>query len=234
MMEHLYIRSSGAAYGLIGTLSNGFSASRQIELSSEFAAVGTTFERVRDALLTDQRCDLAVLTPALAQRLIGEFPDRVTPGGSLGITATCLACVGDAKAFDISTVDALRKTFSSLDVIYTGDTRHSTVGRHLMQVLERLDLADGLGPEVVDFPGGALAVAALRDTDKRALACAQLTEIRQHADATSVGPLPGKFHLASEYVLAIIDKAPAATHFAAMLTDASQVETRRRSGFEPA
>jgi molybdate transport system substrate-binding protein len=234
MTELLYVKSAGAARGLIGSVSDVFTGRQQIELSAQFGAVGTTFDRVREAMLAHDRCDLAVLTPALVRRLQDAFPQRVSPGGSLGSTVTCLACRGDAQSFDIATVDALRRTLSKLDVIFTGDTQQSTVGRHLSLVLERLGLVGELCPDVVSFAGGADAVAALGTAaGKRALACAQLTEVRQHPEAVFVGPFPEAFHLATEYVLAIIDNGRPARDFAAFLTGSLVESARRESGFDP-
>ena len=234
-MEHLYIKSAGAARGLIGAVSDAFAGRQRVELSAQFGAVGTTFDRVREAMLTDDHCDLAVLTPALLRRLQEDFPRRVSAAGSLGSTVTCLACHRAAEAFDISTVDALRETLSAVDVIFTGDTRQSTVGRHLTHVLERLGISGERCPDVVGFAGGADAVAALSTAaGKRALACAQLTEVRQHPEAVFVGPFPEAFHLATEYMLAIIDNGQAARDFAAFLTGPSAADERRKSGFDPA
>jgi hypothetical protein len=233
-MQQLSIKSAGAARGLIGMVSDEFFARHRIELSSEFAAVGTTFDRVSEAMRAQEDCGLTILTPAFFQRLQQAFPQRVTLGGSLGSTMTCFACRSDAGAFQISTVDALRRTLSQVDAVYTGDTRQSTVGRHLIYVLETLGLIDELRPDVVEFPGGAQAVAALADVEgKRVLAFAQRSEVLQNAEVLFVGPLPEAFRLATEYVLAVIDNAPAAEDFAAFLTAGSLESARRASGFDP-
>ncbi|MCP2091765.1 UNVERIFIED_ORG: molybdate transport system substrate-binding protein [Paraburkholderia sediminicola] len=234
MMQQLTIKSAGAARGLIGMVSDAFCAHRRITLLADFAAVGTTFERVSEAMREQRHCDLTVLTPALLLRLQQAFPLRVLSAGSLGSTMTCFACRGDVRAFDISTIETLRRTLSEVDAIYTGDIRQSTVGRHLVHMLETLGLTGDLRPNVVEFPGGAPAVAALGDAkDKRVLAFAQRTEVLQNSGAVLAGPLPHAFRLATEYVLAVIDHAQAAQDFAAFLTAESLANTRRESGFDP-
>jgi len=232
-MEHLYINSAGAARGLIETTSAGLAEVRQFAPVTEFAAVGATFDLVRQAMAANKRCDLVVLTPDLLQRLAEEFPRRVTPAGSLGFTPTCLACRSGVKPADISTVDALRRAIGDVEVIFTGDLRQSTIGRHTVHLLRSLGFEGKSAPGVVDFPGGAQAVAALATTDKRVLACAQLTEIRLHPSAVLVGPLPAEFYLATEYVLGVIDGSQPARDYAALLTGAVLEETRRQSGFNP-
>jgi hypothetical protein len=233
-MRQLTIKSAGAARGLIGMVSDAFLARHRITLLADFAAVGTTFERVSEAMRAQQHCDLTVLTPALLQRLEQAFPHRVSAAGSLGSTMTCFACRGDVRAFDVSTVETLRRTLGEVDAIYTGDTRQSTVGRHLVHMLETLGLTGDLRPNVVEFPGGAPAVEALDDAkDKRVLAFAQRTEVLQNPGAVLVGPLPQTFRLATEYVLAVIDHSQPAQDFAAFLTAESLASTRRESGFDP-
>jgi molybdate transport system substrate-binding protein len=233
-MQQLSIKSAGAARGLIGMVSDEFFARHRIKLSSDFAAVGTTFDRVSEAMRTHEDCGLTILTPAFFRRLQQAFPQRVTLGGSLGSTTTCFSCSGDAGAFQISTVDALRRTLSEVDAVYTGDTRQSTVGRHLIYVLEALGLRGELRPDVVEFPGGAQAVAALAGVEgKRVLAFAQRSEVLQIPKVLFVGPLPEPFHLATEYVLGVIDNAAAAEEFAAFLTAGLLESVRRESGFDP-
>lgn len=233
-MQQLSIKSAGAARGLIGMVADEFFARHRIKLSSDFAAVGTTFDRVSEAMRTHEDCGLTILTPAFFRRLQQAFPQRVTLGGSLGSTTTCFSCGGDAGAFQISTVDALRRTLSEVDAVYTGDTRQSTVGRHLIYVLEALGLRGELRPDVVEFPGGAQAVAALAGVGgKRVLAFAQRSEVLQIPKVLFVGPLPEPFHLATEYVLGVIDNAAAAEEFAAFLTAGLLESVRRESGFDP-
>ncbi|WP_413741513.1 molybdate ABC transporter substrate-binding protein [Sodalis sp. RH15] len=232
-MNDLYIISAGAARGLIESTCEEFSAPRQLTPAKEFAAVGTTFDRARQAMSVHERCDLVALTPDLLQRLTGEFPGRIAPAGTLGFTPTCLACRQGVEPVDISTVDALRRAISETDAIFTGDLRQSTIGRHTVHLLASLGLDPLATPEVVEFPGGAQAVAAMATTEKSVLAIAQLTEIRLHPSAVLVGSLPAEFYLATEYVLGVVDDSPAAWDYAALLTGVSRQETRRQCGFNP-
>ncbi|QWA10014.1 hypothetical protein GTU79_22500 [Sodalis ligni] len=232
-MKDLYIKSAGAARGLIESTCEEFSAHRQLRLSKEFAAVGTTFDRARQALSAGEHCDLVALTPDLLRRLAGEFPERIAPAGTLGFTPTCLACRQGVEPADISTVAALRRAISAVDAIFTGDLRQSTIGRHTVYLLKSLGFDSRSTPDIVEFPGGAQAVAAMAAADKSVLAIAQLTEIRLHPSAVLVGPLPAEYYLATEYVLGVVDDSPAAWDYAALLTDLSQEQTRRQCGFNP-
>ncbi|WP_213991500.1 substrate-binding domain-containing protein [Sodalis sp. dw_96] len=232
-MKDLYIKSAGAARGLIESTCDGFSARRQFRLVKEFAAVGTTFDRARQAMSEHERCDLVALTPDLLHRLGEEFPQRIAPAGSLGFTPTCLACRPGVEPVDISTVNALRRAISDVEVIFTGDLRQSTIGRHTVYLLKSLGLDSRATPDIVEFPGGAQAVAAIMATEKSVLAIAQLTELRLHPSAILVGPLPAEYYLATEYALGVVDDSPAAWDYAALLTGLSHEETRRQCGFNP-
>lgn len=238
MTQTLHILSAGAAFGLITASRAEFEARADCGIEAQFAAVGTTEDCVRavlDGAGEGAACGLFVLTPAAIALLIERYPGRIVAAGTLGTTPGALACAGDPEDYDISTVAALRATLASLDVIYTGDLTKSTIGRHLVRVLHGLGLSKH-GPEVVGFPGGAKAVEMLAEAGaKRALACAQLTEIRQNAGARAVGSLPGEYALDTEYSLAVIEgpEAGLARAFAAHLTAREQTAARAESGFDP-
>jgi len=142
MTQPLHILSAGAAFGLITASRAAFEARADCAIIAQFAAVGTTEERVRAALDAVGEGILFVLTPAVITTLIADFPGRIVPAGTLGTTPGALACAGDPSAYDIGTVAALRATLAGLDSIYTGDLTKSTIGRHLVRVIEGLGLSD--------------------------------------------------------------------------------------------
>ena len=238
MTQTLHILSAGAAFGIVSACRAEFEVRQGCVIEAKFAAVGSTEDQVRailDGAPGAGSCGMIVLTPALIASLSEHYKGRVVAAGTLGTTPGSLACSGDPKNYDISTVPALRSTLESLDVIYTGDVHKSTVGRHLLRVVDSLGLS-GNRPRIIGFPGGAKAVEMLAEAgDQRALACAQLTEIRQNASASAIGSLPGEYALNTEYALAVIGgpQASLGAGFASSLTEAARAGIRLACGFEP-
>jgi molybdate transport system substrate-binding protein len=232
MTRPLVIRSAGAAKGLWNAVGAALQDRHGVDVDVEFAPVGAVFDRVRNRLDVNAPCDLIILTPALIEQLRDAFPGRIAPAGTLGTTATTLASREGAGDFDISSEAALRQTLASLDRVMTGDTQKSTVGRHLVHVMAELGLAGTDAPTIQAYAGGQAAVAALTAMHERVLACAQLTEVREVIGAVPIGPFPGRFHLATEYALAVVDGNETARAVAADLTATHTAATRRRCGFE--
>lgn len=237
-IQNLYIKSAGAAQGLITALSGAFRSHHAIELHCEYEAAGAAYDSTLVAALAGHPPGLVVLTPPLLDRLSQTLRTGVRRVGSLGTVVTGLVARSDGGPYNISTVDALRSSLSELDLLLVPDLEKSTGGRHLAHVLQSLGMNRVGGPPMQEYAGGAEAVAALLQigAGRRVLACAQRTELLDLPNVTFVGEFPATLHLSTEYVLGVIEGEEAfmAERFAGLLTDSTNAGLRRKCGFEPA
>jgi molybdate transport system substrate-binding protein len=175
-----------------------------------FAALQSTLDEVNRRLEEGQDCHLCVLTPDAIRSLQSRWPERIDGLGSLGQAETGLvALAGDGQTYDVATVQALRNTLMSLDVLLVPDLLQSSGGRHLQRVLDQLALSASDMPTVQSYPGGAQAVAALpAHAGQRVLACAQSTEVQTAPHAHYLGPFPAPHGLSTEYAVAVVRPHP--------------------------
>lgn len=177
---------------------------------TSFAALQSTLDEVNRRLEEGQDCQLCVLTPDAIRSLQSRWPDRIDSMGSLGQAETgWVALAGDGQAYDVATVQALRNTLMSLDVLLVPDLLQSSGGRHLQRVLDQLAIPAADLPAVQSYPGGAQAVATLHaHAGQRVLACAQSTEVQAAPHAHYLGPFPAPHGLSTEYAVAVVRPHP--------------------------
>ena len=120
-----------------------------------------------------------------------------------------VSLAGDGQSYDVATVQALRQTLISLDVLLVADLQQSSGGRHLQRVLDQLAIPAADMPAVQSYAGGAQAVAALSaHAGQRVMACAQSTEVQSASHALYLGPFPAPHGLFTEYALAAVRPHP--------------------------
>lgn len=174
--------------------------------NTRYAALQSTVDEVNRRLGEGLDCHLTVLTPDAIRSLQKAWPERVEWLGSLGLADTgWVALAEDSRPYDVSTLESLRQTLMSLEVLLVPDLEQSSGGRHLRHVLQQLAIPASQMPQVLPFPGGAQAVAALpAHAGRRAMACAQSTEVQTARHARYLGAFPAPHALATEYGVAVL------------------------------
>ncbi len=222
------ILSAGAAKGLI----NSIAANTDIELNSEFGAVGAIKER----LLAGAPCDVIVLTAAMIAELAAAGvvdPASVMP---LGRVHTGVALLASTAPMHVDSVASLRELCANASKIYFPDPVRATAGVHCLKVLTALGFVPSHEDRFVTFPSGAIAMRALADAgDARAIGITQCSEILYTPGVQYAGALPEPYALSTVYTAAIIrsaQNAPEATRLLAALSVPANVRTVRDAGFE--
>jgi molybdate transport system substrate-binding protein len=230
-MSSLNILSGGAAQGLVGSIASAFKVQTGFEIAGEFGAVGVMADKLRKGT----PADIIVLTGALVAKLAEEKLVEATSMADVGLVETALAVRnGDPQAAVRDAAD-LREALLASDAIFVPDTKASTAGIHVANVLDRLGIADEIASRLRIFPNGATAMRELAASEaRRPLGCTQSTEIISTKGVTLSGSLPPGCELATLYTAGITVAAAypkQAQDLIDLLTDAGQHELRKRAGF---
>src|SRR6187431_899063 len=230
-MSSVNILSGGAAQGLVGSLASVFEAQTGFEIAGEFGAVGVMADKLRKGA----SADIIVLTAALVAKLAAEKLVLATSIADVGLVETALAVrSGDPPAAVKDAAD-LRKALLACDAIYVPDTKASTAGIHIGNVLQRLGIADEVAARLRIFPNGATAMRELAASEaRRPIGCTQSTEIISTKGVTLSGSLPPGCELATMYTAGITIAAAhpqQARDLIDLLTGAGQLQQRTRAGF---
>jgi len=230
-MSSVNILSGGAAQGLVGSLASAFEAQTGFEIAGEFGAVGVMADKLRRGA----PADIIVLTAALVAKLAVETLVLATSIADVGLVETALAVrTGDPQAAVKDAAD-LREALLASDAIYVPDTKASTAGIHVANVLQQLGIADEVAARLRIFPNGATAMRELAASEaRRPIGCTQSTEIISTKGVTLYGPLPPGCELATMYTTGITAAAAhpqQAQDLIDLLTGAAQHEQRKHAGF---
>ena len=230
-MTTLNILSGGAAQGLVGSLASAFKAQTDFEITGEFGAVGVMADKLRKGT----PADIVILTAALVAKLAEEKLVVAASVAEVGLVETALAVrTGDPQAAVRDAAD-LREALLSSDAIFVPDTKASTAGIHVANVLDRLGIADKIAARLKIFPNGATAMRELAASEaRRPIGCTQSTEIISTKGVTLSGSLPPGCELATMYSAGITAAAAhlqQAQDLIVLLIGAAQHEQRKRAGF---
>jgi molybdate transport system substrate-binding protein len=230
-MTTLNILSGGAAQGLVGSLTPAFKTHTGFDIAGEFGAVGAMADKLRKGTPTD----LVILTAALVARLAEEKLVVAASIADVGLVETALAVrTGDPQAAVRDAAD-LREALLGSDAIFVPDTKASTAGIHVANVLRQLGIADQVAARLRIFPNGATAMRELAASEsRRPLGCTQATEIISTKGVTLSGSLPPGCELATMYTAGITSAAAhpqQAQDLITLLAGAGQHEQRKRAGF---
>lgn len=227
----LNILSGGAAQGLVGSLSPAFEAQTGLDIAGEFGAVGAMAEKLRGSM----PADMVILTSALVAKLSEEKLVVAASMADVGVVETALAVRNGDPRVTASDADGLRDALLASDAIYVPDTKASTAGIHVADVLDRLGIAADVAARLKIFPNGATAMRELAASGvPRPIGCTQSTEIISTKGVTLSGSLPPGCDLATMYTAGITVRAvhtAEAQILIDLLTGAGQSEQRERAGF---
>jgi len=230
-MSTINILSGGAAQGLVGSLTSGFKAQTGFEIAGEFGAVGVMADKLRKGT----SADIVILTAALVAKLAEEKLVIATSIADVGMVETALAVrTGDPEAA-VRDAAGLREALLASDAIFVPDTKASTAGIHVANVLQQLDIADEVATRLRIFPNGATAMRELAVSEaRRPIGCTQSTEIISTKGVILSGSLPPGCELATMYTVGITSAAAhpqQARDLIDLLTGAGQHEQRKHAGF---
>jgi len=232
MSDDLRLLSAGAAQGVVEAMREPFRAATGATIDATFGAVGALAARFADG----ETCDAVILTATMIADL--ERRAQLLPGTSapLGRVRTGVAVRSGDPQPGIADRAQLAAAFRAAPAIYVPDTTKSTAGTHMADVFRRLGLGDELAPRLSIHPNGATAMRALASSTQRgAIGCTQITEIRFIPGVVLVGALPAEFELATVYSVAVAGAAPhpqLGRQFAEMISASSRRALREERGFE--
>jgi molybdate transport system substrate-binding protein len=230
-MSNLNILSGGATQGLVGSLSSAFKAQTGFDIAGEFGAVGAMAEKLRGGTTAD----MVILTSTLVAKLAEEKLVVAASMADVGLVETALAVrTGDPRV-TVSDAAGLRDALLASDAIFVPDTKASTAGIHVANVLDRLGITDVVAARLRVFPNGATAMRELAASKaRRPIGCTQSTEIIGTEGVTLSGSLPKGCELATMYTAGITARAAHAVpaqNLIDLLTGAGQHEQREQAGF---
>ncbi|KRQ94817.1 molybdate ABC transporter substrate-binding protein [Bradyrhizobium jicamae] len=230
-MNSLNILSGGAAQGLVGSLTQAFKAQTGFDIAGEFGAVGLMADKLRKGA----SADIVILTAALLARLAEEKLVVAASIADVGLVETALAVRAGDPPVTVRDAVGLREAILASDAVFVPDTKASTAGIHVANVLQQLGISDQAADRLRIFPNGATAMRELAASDaRRPIGCTQSTEIISTKGVTLSGSLPPGCELATMYTAGITTAAAhpqQAQELIGLLTGADQREQRKRAGF---
>jgi len=230
-MSALNILSGGAAQGLVASLTPAFKGHTGFDIAGEFGAVGV----MADKLCRGTPADIVILTAALVAKLAEERLVVTTSIADVGLVETALAFRTGDPEVTVRDATGLREVLLASDAIFVPDTKASTAGIHVANVLDRLGIADEIASRLRIFPNGATAMRELAASEaRRPIGCTQSTEIISTKGVSLSGSLPPGCELATMYTAGITVAAPhprQAQDLIDLLVGAGQREQRKRAGF---
>ncbi len=230
-MPSLNILSGGAAQGLVASVAPRFKEATGFDIAGDFGAVGAMADRLRQG----QPTDLVILTAALISKLAEERLVVPSSIADVGLVETALAVRPADPKVVARDADGLRNAFLAADAIFVPDTRTSTAGIHVANVLEQLGIADAVAARLQIYPNGATAMRHLASSDaRRPIGCTQSTEIISTDGVVLSGSLPKGCDLATMYTAGVTAQAAHPKEARALidlLTGPAQRELRARAGF---
>jgi molybdate transport system substrate-binding protein len=230
-MSSLNILSGGAAQGLVASLAPAFKAQTGLEITGEFGAVGAMADKLRKGT----PADIVILTAAIVAKLAEERLVVSPSIADVGLVETALAVRARDPQVAVRDTADLRASFLAADAIFVPDTKASTAGIHVANVLAQLGIADEVAARLRIFPNGATAMRELAASDaQRPIGCTQSTEIISTRGVTLSGSLPPGCELATMYTAGITAEAAHASEARALidlLIGAGQQGQRERAGF---
>ena len=231
-MAELRILSAGAAQAVVENIAAAYTPETGNGVKADFGAVGAMKARVTGG----EAVDVIVLTGALIDELIAIGHVVAGSRSDLGKVGTGVAVRAGTPTLDVSSAQALRGSLLAASRIVCPDPATATAGKVVMQVLERLGIADQVKPRMQHFPNGYAAMEWLGDSrGSREIGITQITEILANKGVTYAGPLPGDLQTKTIYSAGLSARAAepgAAREFIARLTSLTARFMLAQAGYE--
>jgi molybdate transport system substrate-binding protein len=231
-MATIRILSGGAAQAVVEKIAAEFRRDTGHEISAEFSAVGAMKEKV----VAGEPVDVIILTAALVDGLIAS--DFVVPGSrsDLGRVGTGVAVRAGTPLPDVSNADVLRGNMLAATCIACPDPAFATAGKVVMNLVERLGIAEQVKSRMKYFPNGYAAMGWLAaSAGSLELGITQITEILPNKGVTLAGPLPEYLQMKTVYSAGLASRAAnadVAKEFIARLTAPAARPILAAAGYE--
>ncbi|AMJ60362.1 molybdate ABC transporter substrate-binding protein [Bosea sp. PAMC 26642] len=142
--------------------------------------------------------DVAVLTPAAVNDLVGKGKIAARTTADLARTSVGVAVKEGAERPDIATVPAFKAALlAARKVAYIDPAAGGSSGIYFAKLLETMGIADAVKAKAVLVPGGLVAQRLV--TGEADLAIHQISEILAVKGAILVGPLPAEIQSYTTY-----------------------------------
>lgn len=195
-MATLRILSAGAAQAVTERVIEAFRRETGHAVLAEFSAVGAMKARV----LAGEAVDFIILTQAMIDELVAA--GRIVAGSrvDLGRVDTGVAVRASGVAPDVSDAEVLRELLLESSVIVCPDPAVATAGKIVMNLVEKLGIAEEVRARMRFFPNGYAAMAWLAaEGGAGAVGITQVTEILPNSGVSYAGPLPAQFQMKTIY-----------------------------------
>jgi molybdate transport system substrate-binding protein len=230
-MTALNILSGGAAQGLVASLAPKFKELTGLGIEGEFGAVGAIADKLRKGM----PADMVILTARIIADLAKENLVASASISDIGLVETALAVRAGDPQVSVNDAASLRAALLAADAIFVPDTKASTAGIHVANILQRLGIAGDVTARLKIFPNGATAMRHLAQSDAvRPIGCTQSTEIINTKGVVLSGSLPPGCELSTLYTAAVTARAADPLHARALidlLIGAEQARLREAAGF---
>ncbi|MFG1466730.1 substrate-binding domain-containing protein [Xanthobacter sp. DSM 24535] len=226
----LTVLTAGAFKPVVLALKDDFESAGGRSLLVDNDTAGALVRRIAGG----ERFDIVILPPGALDTLAkaGRIAGPMTEVARVGIA---VAVAAGAPKPDISTVAALRQTLlDARAVAFIDPASGGSSGAYLVQMFERLGIADAVRKKSVLVPGGLVARRLV--SGEADLALHQTSEILAVKGAELVGPLPAEVQNETAYSAAVaVDTShrAEAQAFIDLLAGPKAAEVRAEKGMLP-
>lgn len=200
-MATLNILSAGAAQAVVENVIAGFKSDTGNDVRAEFGAVGAMKSRLAEGF----PADVIVLTAAMIDDLIAGAAVVAGSRADLGKVGTGVAVRAGTPLPAIADASSLRASLLAATAIAFPDPATATAGKIVMQMFDRLGIAENLRSRCKFFPNGYAAMGWLAGSSGAGeLGITQATEIIPNKGVKYVGPLPEEFQNKATYSAGVV------------------------------
>ena len=191
--DQISVLSGGAAKSFIEPLAKTFPG-HTVKL--EFQPMG----KLTRSLADGYPADMVVVTTEVLDQLKDDPKLNLKAAKPIARVGIGVAVHESAKAPDISTVDAFRKTLLAAKSVVYIDPKVGTSGKHVAEILQRLGIAEQVNAKAKLGSGGYITEPVGRGEIE--LGIHQISEILPVKGVKLVGPLPAELQKYTVYVAA--------------------------------
>ena len=223
--DQISVLSGGAAKSFIEPLAKTFPG-HTVKL--EFQPMG----KLTRSLADGYPADMVVVTSEVLEQLRNEPKLDVPRSKPIARVGIGVAVHESAKAPDISTVDAFRKTLLAAKSVVYIDPKVGTSGKHVAEILQRLGIAEQVNRKATFGQGGYITEPVGRGEIE--LGIHQISEILPVKGVKLAGPLPAELQKYTVYVAVPVtqsSKQHAVSDFIRHLTGPAARERLAQAGY---
>ena len=222
------VLSSNGAVGILRDLGPEFErqSGKTLDVTYDTANV------LKPMIEAGEPFDLTILTVSTLEDLVRQGKIVADSRADFARCGTGLAVRAGAPKPDIGTPEAFRRALvDAKSIVYT---QRGTSGVYFAGLVERLGLADIVGPKATIYPGGLVAEVVARGDAE--LGVQQISELLAVPGVDLVGPFPGELQNYTSFTAGVGSQArdpEGARALLAALTAPSTAALIRAKGLEP-